>query len=690
MFYSVFVLGKKGPLARVWLAAHWDKKITKSQIQETNIVESVDSILQPRIKLSLRTSSHLLLGIVRIYARKTVYLLQDCQDAAYKIRSAFRPGAVDLPEGKQEAAVTAITLPEMLDFVANFDLIEPPALIDPVVNTTNHRNITLSEDVAMADDTFMSDYQWGNHCEVSTARNISNVSGAKALQQLDANVNDDGFGGELGAPPLPDDEFFQVDIDANGAPKLSEDPVENELAHEEDRPMSRASVASDMSAAPSMADSGPPSTPGGMGAFDNADIDNVQGPFDSMRDLPMDMGPDLSGAGENLLNNVADDVRTNGNLPTIPEEDRPESAANQPADQNQLPDSMVLDPVVQDGHGLAPRRKRRKKLGITVDDIKTLSGEEIKAQLSDTKDIVTALDLAPPSKQLMEVKRSANVDKLFSMPECHILSKILIEHYSRNLISSKLDHDAAEGELPSVARPDSFVNNTLNGHNMDSFAAPSFGFEGDLPGQMPEVSYLESSDFGTDLLPPKTPKTPAAYRENTTQQQNRTSPKKKRARTEPEQPSEKQKSPTKKLSQQRTASPLPFETQGSDLDDIRDQNSDLFQQPAAYNNEEEEDDGPVEDAMNVGETEEQYEERIRNRRTHILLQLMAQRLNDGTLQFSNLCRNYRRKQVAQHFFSLLVLKKQQAVSLCQADTGDSYGEISITKGPRYVEFVPSD
>ena len=53
MFYSVFVLGKKGPLSRVWLAAHWDKKITKTQILETNIVDSVDSILQP-------TVSHLL------------------------------------------------------------------------------------------------------------------------------------------------------------------------------------------------------------------------------------------------------------------------------------------------------------------------------------------------------------------------------------------------------------------------------------------------------------------------------------------------------------------------------------------------------------------------------------------------------------------------------------------------------
>lgn len=70
-----------------------------------------------QVKLSLRTSSHLLLGIVRIYARKTQYLLQDCQEAAFRIRTAFRPAIVDMPQGKSEAAVNAITLPEVYDFL---------------------------------------------------------------------------------------------------------------------------------------------------------------------------------------------------------------------------------------------------------------------------------------------------------------------------------------------------------------------------------------------------------------------------------------------------------------------------------------------------------------------------------------------------------------------------------------------
>lgn len=667
MFYSVFVLGKKGPLARVWLAAHWDKKITKSQILETNIVESVDSILQPRIKLSLRTSSHLLLGIVRIYARKTIYLLQDCQDAAFKIKSAFRPGAVDLPEGKQEAAVNAITLPEMLDFVTNFDLIEPPALIEPIVNTTNHRNITLAEDVAVTDDTFMSSYQsWGNNgAEVSAVRNASNVSGAKALQQLDANLNDDGFGGELGVAPLPDDEFFQVDIDADGAPKGEEIPSQTQEQHQ--RPISRASNASDMSAAQSMADSGPPSTPGNQAFGD--DIDNIQGPFDSMRD--MDVGDE--NAPPPTAQSTNGDSRLNGNLPPIQEEGQ-DNAADQT-----LPDSMVLDPVIQDAQGLMPRRKRRRRLGIIVDEVKTLSGEEIKAQLSDTKDIVTALDLAPPSKQLMEVKRSANVDKLFAQPECHILSKFLIEHYTRNLISSKLDHDAADGELPSMARPDGFNHNSFNGHNMDSFVAPSFGHEGDMSGLHQDISYLDNQgDYGGgDLLPPRTPRTPAAYRN----QQQRSSPKKKRARTDnsSDQLIDKQRSLSKKA---HDDSITPSHHNDMSIND-------------SYNNinnttSTEDDDGPVEDPMNAGETEEQYEERIRNRRTHILLQLMGPRLDEGTIKFSELCRNYRRKQVAQHFFSLLVMKKQQAIDLVQEETGNSYGELFINKGPRYVSFVPSN
>lgn len=44
------------------------------------------------MKMGLRTSGHLLLGVVRIYSKKAKYLLADCNDAVVKIKIAFRPG----------------------------------------------------------------------------------------------------------------------------------------------------------------------------------------------------------------------------------------------------------------------------------------------------------------------------------------------------------------------------------------------------------------------------------------------------------------------------------------------------------------------------------------------------------------------------------------------------------------------
>ena len=40
--------------------------------------------------MALRTSGHLLLGVVRIYSRKQKYLIHDLGEACAKIRMAFR------------------------------------------------------------------------------------------------------------------------------------------------------------------------------------------------------------------------------------------------------------------------------------------------------------------------------------------------------------------------------------------------------------------------------------------------------------------------------------------------------------------------------------------------------------------------------------------------------------------------
>ncbi|KAJ7520389.1 hypothetical protein O6H91_19G003800 [Diphasiastrum complanatum] len=116
MFYSHLILSKKGPLGTVWIAAHLEKKLRKSQVNETNISVSVDSILFSEVPIALRLSGHLLLGVVRIYARKVNYLYHDCSEALVKIKHAFHSGAVDLPPEAARAPFHVITLPETFDF----------------------------------------------------------------------------------------------------------------------------------------------------------------------------------------------------------------------------------------------------------------------------------------------------------------------------------------------------------------------------------------------------------------------------------------------------------------------------------------------------------------------------------------------------------------------------------------------
>lgn len=87
MFYSETLLAKTGPLARVWLAANIERKLTKQNILQSNIESSVHTIIDTNgAPIALRLSGQLLLGVVRIYSRKARYLLDDCNEALMKIK----------------------------------------------------------------------------------------------------------------------------------------------------------------------------------------------------------------------------------------------------------------------------------------------------------------------------------------------------------------------------------------------------------------------------------------------------------------------------------------------------------------------------------------------------------------------------------------------------------------------------
>ncbi|KAG4922544.1 hypothetical protein AAZX31_18G225500 [Glycine max] len=197
MFYSQFILAKKGPLGTIWIAAHLERKLRKNQVADTDIGVSVDSILFPEVPIALRLSSHLLLGVVRIYSRKVNYLFDDCSEALLKIKQAFRSTAVDLPPEESTAPYHSITLPETFD-LDDFELPDNDILqgnyVDHHVST--REQITLQdsmEGVVYTTSQFGLDERFGDGDVSQIGLELDEV----LLNDKAATSEHDGFGASL-------------------------------------------------------------------------------------------------------------------------------------------------------------------------------------------------------------------------------------------------------------------------------------------------------------------------------------------------------------------------------------------------------------------------------------------------------------------------------------------------------------
>ncbi|PWN98177.1 hypothetical protein FA09DRAFT_343246 [Tilletiopsis washingtonensis] len=125
MFYSDVILSKRGALGNIWLAAHWERRLSKAQLLRTSVEKGVEAIMtQQTAPMALRLTGQLLLGVVRIYSRKAKYLLDDCNEALVKIKVAFRSGAVDMTSDALHVPRSAITLGATL---TDFDMGFPDA-----------------------------------------------------------------------------------------------------------------------------------------------------------------------------------------------------------------------------------------------------------------------------------------------------------------------------------------------------------------------------------------------------------------------------------------------------------------------------------------------------------------------------------------------------------------------------------
>ena len=95
----------------------------------------------------------------------------------------------------------------------------------------------------------------------------------------------------------------------------------------------------------------------------------------------------------------------------------------------EIPQHLMLPPPDQDSSfeiGELTNRKRK----LIVDEVNIISKEELKAQVSDTKDLLISLDLAPPTKKLMQWKEIGGIETLFALS-----GKLLASNHAKYIMS---------------------------------------------------------------------------------------------------------------------------------------------------------------------------------------------------------------------------------------------------------------
>ncbi|KAJ7395199.1 Double-strand-break repair protein rad21 like protein [Pitangus sulphuratus] len=614
MFYAHFVLSKRGPLAKIWLAAHWDKKLTKAHVFECNLESSVESIISPKVKMALRTSGHLLLGVVRIYHRKAKYLLADCNEAFIKIKMAFRPGVVDLPEENREAAYNAITLPEEFH---DFD--QPlPDLDDIDVAQQFSLNQSRVEEITMREEV-------GN---ISILQDNDFGKDLVRYYVLLANFGDFGMDDR---EMMREGSAFEDDmLVSTSASNLLLEPEQstshlneksNHLEYEDQYKDDNFGEGND------------------GGILDDKLLSNNDGGI-------FDDPPALSESGVMMPEQPPHDDMDDDDNVSMGGPDSPDSV--DPVEPlPTMTDQTTLVPNEEEAFALEPiditvkETKAKRKRKLIVDSVKELDSKTIRAQLSDYSDIVTTLDLAPPTKKLMMWKETGGVEKLFSLPAQPLWNNRLLKLFTRCLTplvpedlrkrrkggeADNLDEFLKDFENPEVPREEQQHQQ----QQRDVIDEPIL----EEPSRLQE-SMMEGSRTNLDesVMPPPPPQTGV---------------KRKLQQVEPE--------PVLPHPPSQQLEMPPVEMPPEEPQNICQLIPELELLPEKEKEKEKE------------KEEEEEEERA------------LAKTGAESISLLELCRNTNRKQAAAKFYSFLVLKKQQAIELTQEEP---YSDIIATPGPRF-------
>ncbi|TKC50914.1 hypothetical protein EI555_019824 [Monodon monoceros] len=536
-------------------------------------------------------------------------------------------GVVDLPEENREAAYNAITLPEEFH---DFD--QPlPDLDDIDVAQQFSLNQSRVEEITMREE-------------------VGNIS---ILQE-----NDFGDFGMDDREIMREGSAFEDDdmLVSTGASNLLLEPEQstsnlnekiNHLEYEDQYKDDNFGEGND------------------GGILDDKLISNNDGGI-------FDDPPALSEAGVMLPEQPAHDDMDEDDNVSMGGPDSPDSV--DPVEpMPTMTDQTTLVPNEEEAFALEPiditvkETKAKRKRKLIVDSVKELDSKTIRAQLSDYSDIVTTLDLAPPTKKLMMWKETGGVEKLFSLPAQPLWNNRLLKLFTRCLTplvpedlrkrrkggeADNLDEFLKEFENPEVPREDQQPQQ----QQRDVIDEPIL----EEPSRLQESMETSRTNLDESAMPPPPPQ----------------GVKRKVGQMDPE-----PMIPPQQVEQMEIPPvELPPEEPPNICQLIPE--LELLPEKEKEKEKEKEDDEEEEDEDASGGDQDQEERRWNKRTQQMLhgLQRALAKTGAESISLLELCRNTNRKQAAAKFYSFLVLKKQQAIELTQEEP---YSDIVATPGPRF-------
>ena len=273
-------------------------------------------------------------------------------------------------------------------------------------------------------------------------------------------------------------------------------------------------------------------------------------------------------------------------------------------------------------------RKTKRKRRLVVDTDKEFSGQQIKSQFDDYKDLLQQKFFPPPTKKAMKWKEIAGCDQLFSNPTTSGLSSFLAGVVTRNYHvdipgapASESINDISELNLPEPEPELTAVPEETSIPAEGNITEPSAA-EPDLTGLGEDMNM----QFEQENLPePEVPPEPVAV----------------------EEPAEKE----------------PEMLDIVDFDEVLPTQSTEEQQSE--------------------ELTEEFEQRRWTKRTQNILSVLQHSLERSPqVELSDLTRRCNRKQAVSRFYTCLLLAKE---GMIQVEQPVPYGPITIQKGPKLIE-----